>query len=649
MPITTNNISSLVDNAYLHVPIWEDNDYGHISTWDVSDVSDMNQLFMNAYDFNEDISGWNMENVENTSNMFLNAKAFNQPIGDWSMGKVTNTSSMFNGAEAFDQDIGDWNMGNNEYYNPNNGRWLTGRYYNNMFEGAISFNQYIGYWDISAATRDGIFNNSKIHNDNSGNSGSGLYAGLGSNGNHFFSKTILTDSNLTTATQSADFDWSGNYGPIEKWDVRQVTNMTNVFDGKINFNEDISEWNMGNVENTSRMFYNAEAFNQYIGDWNMGKVENTSRMFYGAEAFNQDIGDWSMGNVTFASYMFLGAKAFNQDIGGWSMGNVLWAVSMFEGAIIFNQYIGYWDIDAANRLDIFNNSKIHNDNSGNSGLYAGLGSNGNHFFSKTILTDSNLNSATRPHVVSPADFEWAATYGPIKKWDVRQVTNMTGAFLNKTSFNEDISEWNMGNVTNTSQMFQGAEAFNQDIGDWSMGNVENTSGMFRDAEAFNQDISGWNMGNVTNTSYMFNGAIAFNQDIGNWIMRNVVDITNMIYGASAFNQDINGWNLDNDKITGLIIEREQVCGFITKGYLKITDSNLIVVFLHPVRPSSCPAKVIPIIIQGNDKTRAFSYARLVNNAFGSSTHGYRSKKITVSVPENASGLPGGRRPPPRNF
>ena len=65
--------------------------------------------------------------------------------------------------------------------------------------------------------------------------------------------------------------------------------------------------------------------------------------------------------------------------------------------------------------------------------------------------------------------------------------------------------------------------------------------------------------------------------------------------------------------------------------------------------SSCPAKVIPIIIQGNDKTRAFSYARLVNNAFGSSTHGYRSKKITVSVPENASGLPGGRRPPPRNF
>jgi len=207
----------------------------------------------------------------------------------------------------------------------------------------------------------------------------------------------------------------------------------------------------------------------------------------------------------------------------------------------------------------------------------------------------------------------------------------------------------MGNVKDASDMFNTAEAFDQDISGWNMEKVENTSGMFQNAKAFNKYIGDWSMGNVTNTSYMFNNAIAFNQDIGNWIMRNVVDITNMIYGASALNQDINGWNLDIDKITGLIIERDQVCGFITKGYLKITDSNLIVVFLHPVRPSFCPAKVIPIIIQGNDKTRAFSYARLVNNAFGSSTHGYRSMKKTVSVPENASGLPGGRRPPPRNF
>lgn len=65
--------------------------------------------------------------------------------------------------------------------------------------------------------------------------------------------------------------------------------------------------------------------------------------------------------------------------------------------------------------------------------------------------------------------------------------------------------------------------------------------------------------------------------------------------------------------------------------------------------SQCPPKIMPPVIPGNHQTKAFSYARLVNNAFGSSTHGYRSKKINVTVPTNASGLPGGTRAPPRNF
>jgi hypothetical protein len=226
---------------------------------------------------------------------------------------------------------------------------------------------------------------------------------------------------------------------------------------------------------------------------------------------------------------------------------------------------------------------------------------------------------------------------------------MSNAFANKTTFNEDISGWNMENVENTYSMFYGAEAFNQYIGDWNMGNVTNTSHMFYQASEFNQDIGDWSMGKVTNTSHMFLGAEAFNQDIGNWNMGNVLDITDMIYGASAFNQDISGWNLDIDKITGhIIIERNQGGGFC-RAYLKITDSKLILIFFLRAVPSFCPVKAIPIIIPGNDKTKAFSYSRLVNNAFGSSTRGYRSMKGTVPLPENASGIPGGTRSPPRNF
>ena len=236
----------------------------------------------------------------------------------------------------------------------------------------------------------------------------------------------------------------------------------------------------------------------------------------------------------------------------------------------------------------------------------------------TSINDANFHSAISDWSIS-GEF---STYGDIIIWDTAGVTDMSFAFHNMGGFNEDISGWNMGNVSNTQSMFQGAQAFNE-------------------------DISGWNMGEVTNTSQMFQNASKFNKDIGDWNMGNVLDITNMIYGASAFDRYIGDWKLDISKITGLIIKEHPECGYIIHAYLEITDSNRI--FIINDQRSLCPVKAIPIIVPGNDKTRAFSYARLVNNAFGSSTRGYRSMKITVPVPENASGLPGGTRPPPRNF
>ena len=62
-------------------------------------------------------------------------------------------------------------------------------------------------------------------------------------------------------------------------------------------------------------------------------------------------------------------------------------------------------------------------------------------------------------------------YGVMPDWDVSQVTNMAGAFLNLTDFNADISSWDVSNVTNMSFMFQYAGAFNQDISSWDVSNV----------------------------------------------------------------------------------------------------------------------------------------------------------------------------------
>jgi surface protein len=108
-----------------------------------------------------------------------------------------------------------------------------------------------------------------------------------------------------------------------------------------------------------------------------------------------------------------------------------------------------------------------------------------------------------------------ATYGEINTWVIAStITDMSQLFLNKTTFNSDISNWDVSNVTNMNSMFSNASSFNQDIGSWDVSNVTNMTGMFTSATAFNQPIGSWDVSNVTTMSNMFNGATSFNQNIG---------------------------------------------------------------------------------------------------------------------------------------
>jgi surface protein len=83
-------------NIHNAVKLWCNNKqqalmlYGHISYWDTSKVTNMNNLFSNMKDFNDDISNWDVSNVTNMSGMFDGARSFNQPIGNWNVANVTN-------------------------------------------------------------------------------------------------------------------------------------------------------------------------------------------------------------------------------------------------------------------------------------------------------------------------------------------------------------------------------------------------------------------------------------------------------------------------------------------------------------------------------------------------------------------------------
>ena len=120
-----------------------------------------------------------------------------------------------------------------------------------------------------------------------------------------------------------------NYGHISMWNTSNITDMSNLFQDKTTFNDNINDWNVSNVTNMSGMFSSANDFNQPLYKWNTSNVTNMSRMFRYATNFNQDISSWNVSNVTDMNGMFENATSFNQNISSWDVSNVTDFNNMF--------------------------------------------------------------------------------------------------------------------------------------------------------------------------------------------------------------------------------------------------------------------------------------------------------------------------------
>jgi len=230
---------------------WLENDesaetkYGHISNWDTSEVTDMNELFMSAYEFNQPIGNWDVSNVANMVGMFKSAVIFNHPLNNWDVSNVTYMSFMFESAMSYNQPLGDWDVS-----------CVTDM--GDMFRDAEEFNQSIGNWDVSKVIdMSSMFSGAKAFNQSIGD-----------------------------------------------WNTSSVTDVSYMFSGAEAFNQDISAWNTSSVTNMKNMFFAAESFNQPIGGWNVSKVINMSHMFCRAEAFNQSLEKWDFSKVIDTSNMF---------------------------------------------------------------------------------------------------------------------------------------------------------------------------------------------------------------------------------------------------------------------------------------------------------------------------------------------------------
>ncbi len=118
-------------------------------------------------------------------------------------------------------------------------------------------------------------------------------------------------------------------------------------------------------------------------------------------------------------------------------------------------------------------------------------------------------------------------FSGIETWDVSNVKNMQGMFIECELFNEPLNSWNVSNVTDMSGMFYNCKKFNQSLHDWNVENVENMGSMFVNCCNFNQAIGTWNVSKVTDMHYMFRSCVNFNQDLTQWKVKETCNTQNM--------------------------------------------------------------------------------------------------------------------------
>ena len=93
----------------------DDNTY---YAWDVSNVTSMQFMFYQTYNFDSDISNWDTSSLVNAIGTFAFNYEFNSDISSWDMSNVTSMYQFLYKATKFDGDLSSWNVDNcvNFYY-----------------------------------------------------------------------------------------------------------------------------------------------------------------------------------------------------------------------------------------------------------------------------------------------------------------------------------------------------------------------------------------------------------------------------------------------------------------------------------------------------------------------------------------------------
>lgn len=170
-------------------------------------------MFSETELFNQPLDAWNVANVKDMSHMFYRAVSFRQSLHIWSVAPVTNINHMFD--STFDVLL-----------RPPGRRF-------GVLPDTVPFEEG-GMDQLPLPTL--LY---------------GLHKRLPIDVCLEVRRTLwepLTEQTIADAVREWKSGSNSRWGPIELWDVRQVTYMDHLFDEEHDFNADLSRWDVSNVK-----------------------------------------------------------------------------------------------------------------------------------------------------------------------------------------------------------------------------------------------------------------------------------------------------------------------------------------------------------------------------------------------------------------
>ena len=337
-------------------------------------------------------------------------------------------------------------------------------------------------------------------------------------------------------------------------DVSNVTNMSELFKGCKNFNDDLSKWDVSQVTNMAQMFMGCKNFEgKGLSNWKekVSNVTNMNGLFLGCNKFNEEISKWNVEKVDDMSYMFGGCLIFDRDISHWNVSKVTNMSNLFKSCELFNNNLSSWDVSQVTKMSnmfaectnfegkwLSNwNAKVSNVTSFFCMFYRCTNFNSD-------LSEWNVSKVTdMAHMFRECpNFEgkWLSSWNA----KVSNVNNMSYMFYQCPNFNSNLSDWNVSQVLDMAYMFYQCPNFEGEwLSSWNakVSNVINMASMFYQCPKFNSDLSDWNVSEVTNMTQMFCGCPKFNSDLSRWDVSQVTNMSEMFRGCTNFNSDLSRW------------------------------------------------------------------------------------------------------------